>query len=446
MSAILNPASQPPAPHEVPPPQKVAAPPPPPRRTWLWVGLGAAVAAGIGLWQWNARREEARQTVVVTPIRTAKIVQGPLKTTRRLGGQTSAREFTNITAPRLVGPESNRPLVVQKLVPSGTMVKKGEIIVVIDGQSLQDHVDDVTSTLFQSESDLKKRKAEQDVEASNLQQTAKVANASLQKMKVDARATEVRTAIDQELIKLSVEESQAAYDELLAELKLKKTSQDSEMKILDLTRERHRRHRDRHANDVLKYTIRAPIDGMAVVQSVFRGGEFVALGDGDQVYPGQLLVKVVNPRNMQLEANVNQAESGDLKLGQSVTVGLDAFPGLTFPGKVYSMGAIAVSGRQGQYVRTIPVRIAIEGYEPRLIPDLSAYGDVLISQQETSTLVPLGAIREEDGKTIAYVKTGGSFEPRVVRLGKRNEIEATVISGLNPGEEVALNYVAAAAK
>ena len=71
MSAILNPASQPPAPHEVPPAQKVAAPPTPPRRTWLWVGLGAAVAVGIGLWQWNARREEARQTVVVTPIRTA---------------------------------------------------------------------------------------------------------------------------------------------------------------------------------------------------------------------------------------------------------------------------------------------------------------------------------------------------------------------------------------
>lgn len=445
MSAILNP-SQPSAPHEAPAPRKVTAPPPP-RRTWLWIGLiTALVAGGIGLWQWNVRREEAQLAVAVTPIRTAKIVQGPLKTTLRVSGQTSAREFTNITAPRLVGPESNRPLVVQKLVPSGTMVKKGEVIVVIDGQSLQDHVDDVTSTLLQSESDIKKRKAEQDVEASNLQQTAKVAKASLDKMKVDARATEVRTAIDQELIKLSVEESQAAYDELLAELKLKNTSQASEMNILDLTRERHRRHRDRHANDVLKYTIRAPIDGMAVVQSVFRGGEFVALGDGDQVYPGQLLVKVVNPRNMQLEANVNQAESGQLKLGQSVEVGLDAFPGLVFPAKVYSIGAIAVSGRQGQYVRTIPVRVNIEGYEPRLIPDLSAFGDVLISKQDNSTLVPLGAIRHEDGKDIAYVKAGASFSPRVVRLGKRNEIEAAVISGLNPGEEVALNYDASAAK
>lgn len=445
MSAILNPAPQPPAPHEAPKPQKVAAPPPP-RRTLLWVGLAAVAAAGIGLWQWNARREEAKQTVAVTPIRTATVHQGVLKNTLRIGGQTSAREFTNITAPRLVGPEGNRPLVVEKLVRSGTMVKKGEIIVVIDGQTLQDHVDDVTSTLLQSESDIKKRQAEQEVEAGTLQQTAQVAKATLDKMKVDARATEVRTVIDQELIKLSVEESQAAYDELLTEMKLKKLSQTSEMKILDLTRERHRRHRDRHKNDVLKYTIRAPIDGMAVVQSVFRGGEFVALGDGDQVFPGQLLVKVVNPKNMQLEANVNQSESGELKIGQTVQIGLDAFPGLNFAAKVYSIGAIAVSGRQGAYVRTIPVRVQIEGYDPRLIPDLSGYGDVLLAQQADSTIVPLGAIRDDGGKQIAYVKSGNSFVPRVVRLGKRNEIEAAVISGLSAGDEVALNYQVAAVK
>src|SRR5690606_35176851 len=101
------------------------------------------------------------------------------------------------------------------------------------------------STVMQAEADIKKRLAEQSVEMENLRQNVRVAKAELDKYRADARATEVRTVVDQELIKLAVEEAEAAHKELVEELRLKQVSQNAEMRILNLTRERHARHRDR---------------------------------------------------------------------------------------------------------------------------------------------------------------------------------------------------------
>lgn len=443
MSAILNPVP-PPA------PEQPALPPEEEKRgfpAWGWLILAVVVAASAyGIWNWNLGRQESKELAAI-PVKTATVTQGTLENRMRVTGQTSAREYANITAPRLTGPEGGKPLVLLSLLPTGAMVKKGQVLLAVDGQAAQDHIDDVHSTVVQSESDIKKRRAEQAVEWEKLLQNVRVAKAELDKLRVDARASEIRTAIDQELIKLSVEEADAAYKELQAEVQLKKQSQASELKILDLTRERHTRHRDRHKKDLLRYTVHAPMDGMFVVQSIFRGGEFVPIGDGDQVFPGQLLAKVVNPKSMQIEGTVNQAESGDIRIGEPAIVSLDAFPGLTLKAKVYSIGALAISGmRQQAFVRTIPVRIMIDELDPRVIPDLSASADVLVSKQENATMVPLGAIRKEHGKEYAYVKDGGKFVTREVKIGTQNDIVGAVESGLKSGDEVALNYEVATVK
>lgn len=443
MSAILNPI--PPAPQQPAPAPVVEKPG---RPAWFWLLLLLAITGGAyGVWSWNARRTEDARALAAVPIKTATVTQGVLENRMRVSGHTSAVNYMNVSAPRLFGPEAGRPLVLLKMPPTGTMVKKGQEIVVIDGQSLQDHADDVNSTVVQAEADIKKRKAEQSVEWENLQQNVRVAKAELDKLRVDARATEVRTVVDQELIKLAVEEADATHKELVEELRLKKISQDAEMRILNLTRERHARHRDRHQKDVYKYKVTSPMDGMFVVQSIFRGGEFVPISAGDQVWPGQMLAKVVDPASMQIEGTINQAEIGSIRIGEHAEVSIDAFPGLKMQGKVFSIGALAVAGATQQaFYRTIPVRIMIDGFDPRVIPDLSASGDVLVGKHDQATMVPLGAVREEKGKQFVYVKDGSKYVTREIKLAARNDITGAVSSGLTAGDEVALNYEVATIK
>src|SRR5205085_2595355 len=99
------------------------------------------------------------------------------------------------------------------------------------------------------------------------------------------------------------------YKQQLADVKQKQNGHAAEIKILELTAERLRRRMLRNENDLKRFTILAPIDGLPVMQSIFRGGEMVQVSEGDQVNPGQPIMKIINQRTMQLEGNVNQSES-----------------------------------------------------------------------------------------------------------------------------------------
>jgi multidrug resistance efflux pump len=379
------------------------------------------------------------QAAVVTRIPTVKAVAGTLERTIRISGQTSARNFANIIAPLLRGPESRNSLVLLTTAKPGSRVKKGDFLAQIDGQSAQDHIDDVQDMVKQAKSDVDRRAAQQAVEWENLQQTVRVAKAEFDKAKLEAGAAEVRTVLDQELLKLAVDEYQARYKQVQADLEPKKQAHKAELRILGITSERQDRHLERHEIDIKKYTIKTPIDGLVAMESVWRGGEMGQIQAGDQVFPGQRIMKVVDTGSMQVEATISQAESQDFRIGQPATVTLDAFPGLELKGRVYSIAALAVgtSWRANNFIRSIPVRIEILGSDPRLIPDLSAAADVVVERSEpNSTLIPLAAVRREGGRDIVHVKKADGFERREVKLGMKNHTHAAVLAGVSAGEEI----------
>ena len=437
MSAAPNASSVTlPAPKPVSP-SPVAGPQPPQRKRGLLIAGLVLVAAVLSYAFWP--KSETTAPSAVATVRTARVVAGPIERTIMMSGQTSSLEFRDIKAPTLRGFESGREMILLHLVPSGTAVKTGDLLAQIDMQTLQDHIDDVYDQVQSAEADIRKRAAEQEIDRENLRQTLLVAKAELEKARLEYAASETRTPIDQELLRLAVEEAEARYKQLEADVRQKEIAHAAELKILEITRLRHVGHAQRHENDLKKYTFYSPMSGLAVVQQTWRGGEWNLVKQGDQLNSGQLFLKVVNPDKMQVEASINQVQSEELRIGQKARIGLDAFPQLKFEGKVASIGAIATGGwRQQYYIRNIPVKISILGSDPRLIPDLSASVEVIVEKQDHAVQAPLGAIFEEDGEKVVYVKKGQGVERRVVELGMKNATHAAVKSGLSEGEEVYL--------
>lgn len=434
MSAALQPLPPPAAPLT---PDSPVTEPRKPSRAWIGWLLAALVLGGAAYRY--ATRPAQDPAAAIAAVRTAKVEQAPVVRTLRVSGQTSARSFSQLTAPVLRGPEA-RALVLMYLAPNGTWVRKGQKIAEIDGQSMQDHVDDLAETIRQAKADIENRKVQQAVEWTNLEQTLRVRKSALDKARLDFQAAEVRTDVEREILKLAVEENEARYNQELKSAQQRKEVHRAELRILEISEERHSRHRNRHLIDLTRFTLQAPTDGLFVVQTIFRGGDSQAIQAGDQLSPGQPFAKIVDPRTMQLEAQINQAETSELRIGQTVDVAFDAFPGLKLPGSIYSIGALAVSGgRSGYYIRAVPVRIAIQGADARVIPDLSASGDVQLGKNDGGVRVPLAALRTEGGKPVAYVRTTQGFEKRPVEIAARNNTFAAIASGLRAGEEVRLD-------
>lgn len=73
-----------------------------------------------------------------------------------------------------------------------------------------------------------------------------------------------------------------------------------------------------------------------------------------------------------------------------------------------------------------------------LRPGLLADVEIIIEKIPNAVHIPNQALFEKEGQLIAYVKTGGRFEPRTVRIVKRSESTVVIKDGLKPGEIVAL--------
>ncbi|MBM3776096.1 MAG: HlyD family efflux transporter periplasmic adaptor subunit [Acidobacteria bacterium] len=435
MSAILHPAPvrAPEAPAALP-----VAPAPPSRPKRLWIALAALVLAAAAAGLWLSRGEAKPQQAVA--LRTHVVARGPIARVLRATGVTTARNYASIAAPMLRGPEFSRSLVLTRLVKAGSFVSKGDLIVEIDSQQIKDHVDDVESSVQQAQADIRKRQAEHAIEMENLRQNLRLAQAELEKARLDNSAAEIRTSIDVELLKLSVEEADAAFRQIQKDIQITGRMHDAEIKILEYTRERHVRHRDRHRGDIVKLSIRAPIAGLAVMNSVWRSGDMGQIQEGDQVSPGQPFMKIVDPSSMLVDATVNQVDSETIRIGQTAAITFDAFPGLRLEGRVENVAAMAVGGwRQNYYIRNLPLRISILKQDPRVIPDLSAAAEIVLERKEGVLLLPLEAVKLANGVQVARVKQGEQFVAREVKLGLRNQTYTEVLAGLQEGQEVLLS-------
>src|SRR5439155_18606916 len=123
--------------------------------------------------------------------------------------------------------------------------------------------------------------------------------------------------------------------------------------------------------------------GQVILRQLYRNGEQTQVRQGDEVFPGMVFMKVVDLSNMQVEASVSQTDSELVRLGQKAVVRFDAYPGLILDAKVEAVGMMASSNRRVNYnVRRVPVRIALDSTDPRVIPDLTANADVVIADQD----------------------------------------------------------------
>jgi HlyD family secretion protein len=420
------------------PAPRPAGPQPVPPRTgrvrWPYIVLIPVVAAT----GWFLR-PRLQTTTANNAIRTVKAIRGALRRSIRLTGSVSARNFSNILAPMMQAPDSGRGQVLVFLAPSGGFVKEGDVIAELDGQAIKDHLDDVQANVDQSDKDLLKLRAQQQARREALEQAVRVARAGLDKAKQDVLAAPVQSAIQREQVRLAVEEAQANYQEVLGELPLLDERQAAEWRLAEMSQEFQIRHLKRHRHDLDRFTVRAPRDGQVILKTIYRHGEPGQVQLGDELSPGQPFMRVVDLSSMQVDATISEADAELVRLGQKATVHFNAYPNLVLDGRVEAVGTLAVSGRRISYfVRTIPVRISLEGRDPRVIPDLTAAADVVVAEQDNTLLIPREAVQENGGKTMVYIKDGETVTPREIEVGAYSNTQASVISGLQEGEQIAI--------
>ena len=170
--------------------------------------------------------------------------------------------------------------------------------------------------------------------------------------------------------------------------------------------------------NVKKMSVKAPMDGIVVMQSIVRNGEFGQIREGDQVAAGQPFVQIVDPSSMVLNATVNQVDAEKLRLGMKATIHMDAYPDIELPGTLMGIGAMAkTSTFRARYVGEIPVRIKLEKTDPRVIPDLTGSAEIVLNSERNTMVAPRSAVFAEESGSYVFVQGPEGWIKKKVELG-----------------------------
>ena len=365
------------------------------------------------------------------------IKRGLFIRTIRITGTTEAVHAYVVQAPRLAGVSSRMVLV--KLAHAGTRVHQGDVLAEFDQQDQLKQFRDSQADYLDFLDKIKKQEADNAADLAKDQTDLKAAEDEYQKSQLEMKKNEIVSRIDADRNRLMLEQDQATVKQLRETFDLKERARQTQLKDLEIQRDKARAQMLHAQTNAQRMVIHSPLNGLVVLNATWKSGSFGLPQEGDEIYPGWSFMQVVDPSAMQVTARANQVDFPFIRPGQRVEVRLDAFPDLALQGTVGYLGAIATGSTLSPAVHSFNVTFAVQGSDPRLLPDLSAAVDVELDRQPDVLLAPRDALMTDHGKAYVSVKHGMSFEKRLVTLGHSNDLEAVVLSGLEEGDVVKTN-------
>ena len=194
---------------------------------------------------------------------------------------------------------------------------------------------------------------------------------------------------------------------------------------------------DRAAEDLANATIRAPIDGTVLSRDVQVGSpvsSILNLGAN-----ATLVMTLGNIHQVFVRGKVDEADIGQVRLGQPARIRVETFKGRIFNGKVTQ---ISPMGAEKDNVTTFEVKVSIDNPGGELKANMTANAEIVLAQYPDSLIIPESAV-VYDAKRQTFVDvvapgTRQGYRRVAVKLGVGNGTNTQVLTGVKQGDQLVL--------
>jgi HlyD family secretion protein len=192
-------------------------------------------------------------------------------------------------------------------------------------------------------------------------------------------------------------------------------------------------------SQIEKCTIRSPQAGQVVYANVqdHHGLDEVIIEEGAEVREGQALIRLPDPKQMQVKANIAEGCVTMVERGMTARIRLDAFPDLELHvvAKVndYPEPTSFFGSTIKEYATTVTILDPPSGVRPGLTAEVK----ILIERLPKALQVPVGALIQHGANFYCAVAAGGGWKARQVQIGPTNDKTVVIEKGLEAGQVVA---------
>lgn len=173
-----------------------------------------------------------------------------------------------------------------------------------------------------------------------------------------------------------------------------------------------------------KAELTAPFDGLLVE---------VTPDPGEELSPGAPVFEIIDDSKLHVEAPIDEADIGRVKVGQPATLTLDALPGQAVKGVVSKIAPAVRKDLKG--ARTLPIEVEVTD-AAAVRSGMSADVNILVAEKKDVPSLPTSAIVGRGAKRTVYKIEGGNAKVRDIKIGLSNWERCEITDGVALGDEV----------
>lgn len=263
----------------------------------------------------------------------------------------------------------------------------------------------------------------------------------------------VETAkITYEYNKLNFDRDKVLHDkELISDYEFQ--TSEMEYRSSRVAYEKAKADRVRAAKNLNYAEIYSPIDGIVISREVEVGQTVVSSMNVANLYT------IADLDNMQVIGDVDEADIGQVKVGQSVKFTVDAYPDLIFEGRV---SQVRLNPTVESNVVTYEVVVATSNPGHKLIPGLTANLTIYTMHEQDILIVPTSAfsfvpenhpeqptpvvykemecVSLKENQKMLWTVQDNALLPVTVTTGVSNSLSTQILSGIAEGDTIAVGY------
>jgi multidrug efflux pump subunit AcrA (membrane-fusion protein) len=364
---------------------------------------------------------------------TVSAVRSPLTIVVPAEGELEATQASPIAVPRV----PTGALKVKQLVDEGTIVEEGQIVVVFDDTELNIELDNHRASFRSTNRQIDRTQLQSVIETGSIgvmKEVAELERDNIEAFEIVDETIYSRQEILEDEVRLDTAEETILFAD--ASLLLRGEYYDIEERILGVEKGQVSGKIERVETSLGQLVLKAPIGGLIVYKKNWRGG---SVGVGDSLWPGNVIMSIVDPKSVALKAFVLERDAAGLVEGAEASVSVDARPAHDFRGQVKSVAEISRPIQRGSPVKYCEVSVEIlDGDVELLMPGMKGEARIVTGRLEEAVIIPRSALRGEADAPYVFVRTASGAERRAVKLGPGDLVRVSIEDGLSGGERVVI--------
>lgn len=372
--------------------------------------------------QEEVQKSQIKEEIII-PVRTALVEKGEVNSFLKITGVVEANETVRVTS-EIMGQAK------EVKVQDGEEVNKGDILIVLGDEQIKIQVAQAQATLDSVQASYNK------IKSGARPQEIKQAESAVLQAKINRDSTEenylrMKKLFSEKVIsKQQYEQAKNQYE--IADVQYQSAQESYELVIEgaaeeDIKSVEAQVRQTKAALDMAKYQLKntqitAPINGKVTS---------ITVSSGEMVSPSVPLLSIIDVSRIFVKVGISEKDISKIKVGQKVSLEIDAFPEEKFQGEVVSKG-VAVD----QISKTLEVKIEILQPEVDIPVGVFARGDILVKTNQDALIIPSSALTRKKNGIYVYVIEEGIARQKEVVLGIIQDERVEILDGLSEEEEI----------